>query len=117
MLGIAARNGIMMICHFQHLELNEHEPFGPALVLRGARERLSPILMTAGAAAFAILPLVVYGNLPGHEIEYPMAVVILGGLVTSTLLNLFIVPALYLRFGAGTAQAAEQSVVLKTAVA
>ena len=116
-LGIAARNGIMMICHFQHLELNEHEPFGPALVLRGARERLSPILMTAGAAAFAILPLVVYGNLPGHEIEFPMAVVILGGLVTSTLLNLFIVPALYLRFGAGTAQAAEQSVVLKTAVA
>ena len=115
-LGIAARNGIMMICHFQHLELHEHEPFGPALVLRGARERLSPILMTAGAAAFAILPLVVYGNLPGHEIEYPMAVVILGGLVTSTLLNLFIVPALYLRFGKGTAVAAEQSLALKPAM-
>lgn len=108
-LGIAARNGIMMICHFQHLELHEGEPFGPELVLRGARERLAPILMTAGAAAFAILPLVIYGNLPGHEIEYPMAVVILGGLVTSTLLNLFIVPALYLRFGAGTAREAERS--------
>jgi len=59
--------------------------------------------MTTGATGFAILPLVIYGNLPGHEIEYPMAVVILGGLATSTLLNLFVVPALYLRFGAGTA--------------
>ena len=108
-LGIAARNGIMMISHFQHLEMHEGEPFGLAMVLRGARERLSPILMTAGAAGLAILPLVIYGNLPGHEIEYPMAVVILGGLVTSTLLNLFIVPALYLRFGAGTVERLEQS--------
>ena len=116
-LGIAARNGIMMICHFQHLEIHEGEPFGPALVLRGARERLSPILMTAGAAGLAILPLVIYGNLPGHEIEYPMAVVILGGLVTSTLLNLFVVPALYLRFGAGTAHAAEQAMAPKAAPA
>jgi Cu/Ag efflux pump CusA len=98
-LGIAARNGIMMISHFQHLERHEGEAFGLPLVLRGARERLSPILMTTGATAMAIVPLVIYGNLPGHEIEYPMAVVILGGLVTSTLLNLLIVPALYLRFG------------------
>src|SRR5262249_7586123 len=67
----------------------------------GAGERLRPILMTTGAAGLAILPLVIFGDLPGHEIEYPMAVVILGGLVTSTLLNLFILPALYLRFGAG----------------
>jgi Cu/Ag efflux pump CusA len=59
--------------------------------------------MTAGAAGLAIFPLVLFGNLPGYEIEYPMAVVILGGLVTSTLLNLFILPALYLRFGSGTA--------------
>ena len=103
-LGIAARNGIMMISHFQHLERYENEPFGMGLILRGARERLRPILMTTGATALAILPLVVFGNEPGHEIEYPMAVVILGGLVTSTLLNLFVVPALYLRFGAGTAQ-------------
>ena len=102
-LGIAARNGIMMINHFQHLERHENEPFGMNLVLRGARERLTPILMTTGATALAIVPLVIYGDLPGHEIEYPMAVVILGGLVTSTLLNLFVVPALYLRFGAGTA--------------
>lgn len=101
-LGIAARNGIIMINHFQHLERHEGEMFGMDLVLRGASERLRPILMTAGAAGLAILPLVVFGNLPGHEIEYPMAVVILGGLVTSTLINLFVVPALYLRFGRGT---------------
>jgi Cu/Ag efflux pump CusA len=116
-LGIAARNGIMMICHFQHLEVQEGEPFGLAMVMRGARERLSPILMTAGAAGLAVLPLVIYGNLPGHEIEYPMAVVILGGLVTSTLLNLFVVPALYLRFGAGTAKAADRVIALQTATA
>jgi CzcA family heavy metal efflux pump len=101
-LGIAARNGIIMINHFQHLERFEGEAFGMGLVLRGAGERLRPILMTTGAAGLAILPLVIFGNLPGHEIEYPMAVVILGGLVTSTLLNLFILPALYLRFGRGT---------------
>jgi Cu/Ag efflux pump CusA len=98
-LGIAARNGILMINHFQYLEKYEGEQFGPALVLRGARERLSPILMTSFAASLAVVPLVVAGSIPGHEIEHPMAVVILGGLVTSTLLNLFVVPSLYLRFG------------------
>jgi Cu/Ag efflux pump CusA len=98
-LGIAARNGIMMITHLQHLERYEGERFGTALVLRGARERLTPILMTASATGLALLPLVVLGSRPGQEIEHPMAVVILGGLVTSTLLNLFVVPALYLRFG------------------
>jgi CzcA family heavy metal efflux pump len=98
-LGIAARNGIMMINHFQHLEKYEGETFGPALILRGARERLLPILMTTLATGLAIVPLVIAGSIPGHEIEHPMAVVILGGLVTSTLLNLFIVPSLYMRFG------------------
>ena len=98
-LGIAARNGIMMINHFQHLERFEGEEFGPALVLRGARERLSPILMTALATGLALVPLAIAGDLPGHEIEHPMAVVILGGLITSTLLNLCVVPSLYLRFG------------------
>jgi CzcA family heavy metal efflux pump len=100
-LGIVARNGIMLISHYQHLEREEGEPFGPNLVLRGARERLSPILMTALATGLALVPLVVAGSIPGHEIEHPMAVVILGGLFTSTLLNLFVVPALYLRFGRG----------------
>jgi CzcA family heavy metal efflux pump len=98
-LGIAARNGIMMINHFQHLEHYEGEVFGPGLVLRGARERLSPILMTTLATALALVPLVAAGSIPGHEIEHPLAVVVLGGLVTSTLLNLFVVPSLYLRFG------------------
>jgi len=96
--GIVARNGIMMISHFQHLERYEGEAFGPALVLRGARERLSPILMTALATGLALVPLAISGNIPGQEIEYPMALVILGGLATSTLLNLFVVPSLYLRF-------------------
>ena len=95
-LGIAARNGIMMINHFQHLERHEGQEFGPALVIRGARERLAPILMTALATGLALVPLAIAGDLPGHEIEHPMAIVILGGLVTSTLLNLFVVPALYL---------------------
>lgn len=97
--GIAARNGILMISHFQHLEFREGVPFGKDLVIRGAAERLAPILMTASATGLALVPLVIMGNLPGHEIEYPMAVVILGGLVTSTLLNLFVLPSLYLRFG------------------
>ena len=98
-LGIAARNGIMMVNHFQHLETEEGETFGPELVLRGARERLAPILMTAITTALALTPLVITGDIPGHEVEHPMAIVILGGLVTSTLLNLFVIPSLYLRFG------------------
>ena len=98
-LGIAARNGILLISHFQHLENVEGEAFGPSLVIRGARERLAPILMTTLATALALVPLVVAGSIPGNEIEHPMAIVILGGLVTSTLLNLFVVPSLYLRFG------------------
>jgi CzcA family heavy metal efflux pump len=97
--GIAARNGILMISHFQHLEREEGEEFGPGLVLRGAKERLAPILMTAGATGLALVPLAVAGSVAGHEIEHPMAIVILGGLVTSTLLNLFVLPSLYLRFG------------------
>jgi len=98
-LGIAARNGILMINHFQYLEQHEGEEFGIKLVLRGAQERLAPIMMTALTTALAIMPLAISGDLPGHEIEHPMAVVILGGLVTSTLLNLFIIPPLYLVFG------------------
>jgi Cu/Ag efflux pump CusA len=97
-LGISARNGIMMINHFQHLEEEEGEPFGPGLVLRGAKERISPIMMTALATGFALTPLLLAGNVAGHEIEYPMAIVIMGGIVTATLVNLFVVPSLYLQF-------------------
>ncbi len=98
-LGIAARNGIMLISHYRHLRDEEGMPFGRALILRGAEERLAPILMTALVTALALLPVVVAGNSAGHEIEHPMAVVILGGLVTSTLLNLMLLPALYERYG------------------
>jgi CzcA family heavy metal efflux pump len=106
-MGIAARNGIMMITHFQHLERHEGEAFGPGLVVRGALERLSPILMTALATGLALLPLALSGDKPGQEIEHPMAVVILGGLVTSTLLNLFLVPVLYLKLGRGATAPAD----------
>ena len=106
-LGIAARNGILLIQHYRHLEHVEGEPFGLDLVMRGAAERLSPILMTTLCTGLALLPLIVPGSIPGHEIEHPMAVVILGGLVTSTALTLFVVPVLYLRFAsrAGRPQA------------
>ena len=73
--------------------------FGPELVVQGAKERLAPILMTMLATGLALIPLIVTGNIAGQEIEYPMAAVILGGLVTSTVVNLFVVPPLYLRFG------------------
>lgn len=98
-LGIAARNGILLVSHFQHLEQNEGVSQGLALILRGCEERLLPILMTASTAALALLPLVLKGNVPGNEIERPMAIVILGGLATSTLLNLLLLPAIYARFG------------------
>jgi len=97
-LGIVARNGIMLISHYQHLERFEGVPFGPDLVLQGARERVVPILMTVLTTGLALVPLLIAGEIPGQEIEYPMAWVILGGLITATLLNLFVVPSLYLRF-------------------
>ncbi|WP_459663088.1 efflux RND transporter permease subunit, partial [Novosphingobium sp. 11B] len=98
-IGIAARNGIMLLSHYRHLEREEGMAFGRDLVLRGAEERLVPILMTAACAGLALVPLIVAGNAPGHEIEHPMAIVILGGLLSSTVLNLFLMPALYARYG------------------
>jgi Cu/Ag efflux pump CusA len=98
-LGIAARNGIMLVSHYRHLEHEEGVAFGPQLAVRGAEERLAPILMTALVTGLALVPIVAGGDRSGHEIEHPMAVVILGGLVTSTALNLFLLPAIYLRYG------------------
>jgi Cu/Ag efflux pump CusA len=98
LLGITARNGIMLIAHYRHLE-ETGSPFGRGLIVQGSLDRLVPILMTALVAALGLLPLAISGERAGQEIEHPMAVVILGGLLTSTLLNLFIVPALYLRWG------------------
>jgi CzcA family heavy metal efflux pump len=101
-LGIAGRNGILMIAHFQHLEREEGMAFGPALVLQGAKDRLAPILMTASATGLALVPLAIAGPVPGNEIEHPLAVTILGGLVTATLLNLFVLPSLYLSIAKAT---------------
>src|SRR6202008_805189 len=98
-LGIATRNAIMLISHYRHLEKYEGEKFGLPMIIRGAEERMTPILMTALAAALALLPIVIGGNKPGQEIENPMAIVILGGLITSTILNLFILPLIYWKFG------------------
>ena len=105
--GIAARNGILMVSHFERLEREEGVKFGPGLVIQGAKERLAPIMMTALATGLALVPLVVAGSIPGHEIEHPMAIVILGGLVTATLVNLFVLPSLYLAFGKSKRDQAE----------
>jgi CzcA family heavy metal efflux pump len=101
--GIAARTGILLITHYQHLERYEGETFGPALVLRGSRERLAPIMTTAIATALVLVPFIVFGNSAGLEIVAPMALVILGGLITSTLLSLFVAPVVYLQFGSSPA--------------
>jgi CzcA family heavy metal efflux pump len=98
-LGIAARNGIMLVSHYRHLQEVEGVPFGRELVLRGAEERLAPILMTALVTALALVPIVAGGSRSGQEVEHPMAVVIVGGLFTSTVLNLFLLPAIFLRYG------------------
>jgi CzcA family heavy metal efflux pump len=98
-LGIAARQSVVLIRHYQDLEHRQNESFGPELVARGSGEQFAPILATAITTAVALLPLVLFGDSAGLEIAHPMAVVILGGLVTSTLLTLFIMPALYFSLG------------------
>ncbi|MDP3583970.1 MAG: efflux RND transporter permease subunit [Thiobacillus sp.] len=100
LFGIATRNGVMMISHIHHLVEHEGVRDAAEAVKRGAEERLVPILMTALATGLALVPLVLAAGQPGSEIQAPMAVVILCGLLSSTLLNMIVVPALYLRFGA-----------------
>jgi Cu/Ag efflux pump CusA len=99
LFGITTRNGIMMISHWQHLQDVEAMPWGAELVFRGARERLAPVLMTALVTGLGLLPIAVGSGEAGREIEGPMAWVILGGLITSTVLNLIMLPVLYRRFG------------------
>lgn len=98
-VGISIRTGILLVSHYRHLEEQEGMEFGDELAVRGAEERLAPIVMTSLTTVLALMPLVIAGNRPGHEIEYPMALVILGGLTAATLMNLFLMPALYRRFG------------------
>ena len=98
LFGIATRNGIMMITHYRHLLRNEGACLEEA-VRRGSQERLVPVLMTALATGLALLPIAMAMGEPGNEIQAPMALVILGGLLTSTALNMLVVPALYLKFG------------------
>jgi len=97
LFGIAIRNGILMVSHFNHLRAEGVELYDA--VVRGSMERLSPIMMTALTAGLALLPLALSGGEPGNEIQSPMAVVVLGGLLTSLALNMVVVPVLYLRHG------------------
>lgn len=97
--GVSARNAILLLSHYEHLVEAEGASWTPQTVVRGAMERLVPILMTAAVTALGLLPLALGMNQPGQEIEGPMAVTVLGGLVTSTLLNLVVLPALAERFG------------------
>jgi HME family heavy-metal exporter len=97
--GIAARNGILKISHTINLSLHEGVPWGPELVMRGSLERLTPVLMTALAAAVALVPLLIDAATPGNEILHPVAVTIFGGLISATLLDAFVTPVLFLKFG------------------
>ena len=99
LFGITLRNSVMLISHYEHLVAVEGADWGLKTAVRGASERLAPILMTASVTALGLLPLALGSGAPGREIEGPMAQIILGGLVTSTLLNLLIMPTLALRFG------------------
>jgi CzcA family heavy metal efflux pump len=107
--GVAARNGIMMISHYLHLMRHEGESFGVKLITRGTQERLVPVLMTALAAGIALIPLVLAPGEPGKEILHPVAVAIVGGLVSSTLLDLVVTPAVFFLIGR---RAAEKSLRL-----
>jgi Cu/Ag efflux pump CusA len=99
LFGITVRNSIMLISHYEHLVTIEGREWGYRTAIDGASERLVPILMTALVTALGLLPLAIGSNAPGQEIEGPLAIVILGGLITSTVLNLLVLPTLALRFG------------------
>ncbi len=104
MTGIAARNGVLMVSHYIHLMTREGVPWSRELIVRGSQERVAPVLMTAVTAGLGLVPLVLSKGEPGKEILYPVALVILGGLVTSTLLDFFVTPAIFYRFGRAAAQ-------------
>jgi CzcA family heavy metal efflux pump len=113
--GIAARNSVMLISHYLHLMKREGELFSKEMIVRGTLERLSPVLMTALSAGIALVPLVLASDAPGKEILHPVAVVIVGGLITSTLLGLGITPAVFYAFGRKAAEKAVQNNASATA--
>ncbi|MGD9691360.1 MAG: efflux RND transporter permease subunit [Phycisphaerales bacterium] len=102
--GIATRNGVLMISHYVHLMTEERQTWSKDLIVRGSQERVAPVLMTAVTAGLGLIPLVLAKGEPGKEILYPVAVVILGGLITSTLLDFFVTPAVFHRFGRAAAE-------------
>ncbi|MDA1049354.1 MAG: efflux RND transporter permease subunit [Planctomycetota bacterium] len=107
--GIAVRNGILLVTHYIHLMKEEGEEFTPEMIMRGSLERLAPVLMTALTAGIGLVPLVLGGQEPGREILYPVATVILGGLVTSTFCEFLIHPGLFLKFSGKDAAAVARS--------
>ncbi len=109
--GVAARNGIMMISHYLHLMKHEGEGFTKAMIIRGTKERLVPVMMTALSAGIGLIPLVLAANQPGKEILHPVAVVIVGGLISSTLLDMAVTPAMFWLIGR---KAAFRSVALNS---
>jgi Cu(I)/Ag(I) efflux system membrane protein CusA/SilA len=103
--GVASRNSIMMISHYLHLMKYEGQTFSREMIIRGSQERLVPVLMTASVASLALLPLVFAKGQPGSEVLHPVAVVIVGGLLSSSLINLIFTPTLFARFGQKAAEA------------
>jgi len=102
--GIATRNGVLMVSHYVHLLTHERQLWSKELIIRGSQERVAPVLMTAVTAGLGLIPLVLSKGESGKEILYPVAVVILGGLITSTLLDFFVTPAVFYRFGKTAAE-------------
>jgi CzcA family heavy metal efflux pump len=107
--GIAARNGVLMVSHYLHLVTHEGVPFGPEMVVRASQERVAPVLMTALTSGLALIPLALSRGEPGREVLHPVALVVLGGLFTSTLLDFFVTPTVFLRFGRRACAAAAQA--------
>jgi Cu/Ag efflux pump CusA len=102
--GIAARNAILLIDHYIHLMREEGEPFGPAMIVRAGQERMVPVVMTALTSGIALVPLALAPDQPGRELLYPVATVIIGGLVSSTLLDFLVHPALFALLGRRAAE-------------